>query len=118
MAVRLSKPPTHMQCVQAIYNCRRPALSWRNHGKDIVGFTKKGNPVFHCEFRLYDSSMGSRKTLAKKGKKSYREYFREHVHTYAMDLIKKQEPLERFKDRKVEPRASVPDEDDEEVTDT
>ena len=35
-----------------------------------------------------------------------------------MDLIKKQEPLEGFKVRKAEPRASVPDEDAEEVPDT
>ena len=74
--------------------------------------------MFHCEFRLYDSSMESRKTLAKKGKKSYREYYREHVHAQSMNLIKMQEPLEGFKDRKTKPRASMPDEDDEEVPDT
>ena len=107
-----------MQCVQAIYNCRRPALSWRNTDKDIVGYTKKGIPVFDCEFMLYDSTMGSGKALANKGKKSYREYYREHVHVQSMNLIKKQEPLEGFKDWKAKPRASMPDEDDEEVPDT
>ena len=118
LAVILSKPPSHKQCVQAIYNCRRPALSWRNSGRDIIGFTRKANPVFDCEFQLSDSTKGQSKALVKKGKKSYRPYFQEHVYTNVMDLIKKEEPLEGFKGRKVEPREPVPDEDSEEVSDT
>ena len=118
LAVRLSKPPSHKQCVQAVYNCRRPALSWRNNGRDIIGFTRKGNPVFDCEFQLSDSTKGQSKALVKKGKKSYRPYFRERVYTNVMDLIKKEEPLEGFKGRKVEPREPELDEDSEEVSDT
>ena len=74
--------------------------------------------MFACEFQLTDSSKRESKALVKKGKKSYRPYFRENVNTNVMDLIKKEEPLEGLKGRKLEPREPVLDEDYEEVSDT